>query len=223
MPYRSSYNSYRKPRYNRRPKRYMRRGPREASWAQVAQKALKTAKWVAGIVNAEYKYVERDTTAFALDFNGAIDANLAVIPQGSDVNEREGDSIKIKNMTFEGAFTVGSAGPEIVRMIVFIDKQNEINSVADYLEATGNAVAVFSNKNQNLKFNSNVLLDRKFTLSSQTPIHRFKNVIKINKHMHFVAGATTATNNYIKLLVIGQYAANGATITYHSHITYIDN
>jgi len=213
--------NYRK-RYPTKKRAYKRRTYKKPGWGSTAMKALKLATKVAGFVNTEFKYVETNVSQQVILNTGTIDAGICVPAQGITVNEREGDSIKIKNITFEGAW-YRNGQDEICRIIVFIDKENEVINPDDFLENVNTDTAVFSNKNQNNKFDSKTLWDAKFTLTTDHPLARFKKIIKVDQHMHFLAGATTVSNNCIKILFINQAVSTGAKVTYHTHTTYVDN
>ena len=201
-------------------KRYVKN--RGTNWAGLARKAFKTAKWVAGLVNAEYKFFEVNTSPTAVDYNGGIYA-LCYPAQGVTAETRNGDSIKIKNLTLRGQFSQNSTTTETVRMIIFIDKENETVAGSDLLEITGSSQGVFSPKNPNLRFDSKILLDKTYIINSNSPIKKFDLTLKIGVHTNFIATTTNASNNALKLLVIGQNASAGSKFQFYSRCTYLDN
>lgn len=212
---------FRKRTYRRNYRRN-NRNKGEATWGQVAQKALKTAKWVAGLVNSEYKYTEStQATQAAIDYNGLV-YNLCAPAQGDGATNRNGDSIKLKNLTLRGDIAYNGTTPETVRMMIINDKENSITTGSDILEYTGVQTAPYSPKNPNYKYDSKIIYDKTMTIDSQIPLRKFDIVLKLNHHMNFLATTTTIVNNSLKLLVIGQ-TSNGSLLRYLSKVTFIDN
>jgi len=211
----------------RRKRTYKKRIPRKrgyakkSGWGSTAMKALKIATRVASMINVEYKYIETDVTSAAISWNGSIYDGLCLPQQGVTVNQREGDSIKMKNLTIEGTL-FRSSGNEIVRIIIFIDKDCSITTPATYWEGIGTNNVVLSDKNQDNKFKTKMLLDKTFIMTDDQPLKLFKWVVKIDKHLHFEKGSLfSATNNQLKMFVVNQ---NGnTTLSFHSHVSYVDN
>lgn len=192
------------------------------TYIDYAKKALKVATYVAGLVNAETKYSTYDVVGTAVTNTGSI-LELFNPPQGVGADQREGDSVKTKNITIRGNIYNGAiAGANtIVRTIYFIDKENNITSAADLLQLTGTANAPFSEKNENNKYDTKILYDKTYTTSTYTPIKTFDDVIQLDAHVHFEAGTTTVDNNAIKVCIISDTA--GAVYSLHSRVTYMDN
>lgn len=219
-----------KKRYNKRrtyrKKRNYKRSRKSTlgNVASLAKTAFKTAKFVAGLVNVEYKYYDIGAGLVTSTWNGAI-VNLCQPAQGITALTRTGDSIKIKNLTFRGEFNKNVLGiaSEVVRMIIFWDKQNVINTVADFLQYTGLYGSVYSQKNENTKYETKTLYDRSYIINSTYQQRKFDVVLKINQHCNFQAGSTTIDTGALKVLYIGQSPINGPQFSYNSRCTYIDN
>lgn len=209
--------------FKRRPRRTNKRRT-GVNWGSLAKTALKTAKWVAGLVNAEHKYYDvSPSLPIASSYNGYLTGPLCAPPLGTDAESRTGDSIKMSNMTLRMVINYNGTNYENVRVIIFLDKLNTILTVANYLDTVGLATAVLSPKNQNTQYDSKTIMDRTFAISSNRPQQIIKRVFKLNLHEHFQASTTTVKNNAIKMIVIGQQAGAGATFQYFSKITYLDN
>lgn len=192
-------------------------------WMGIAKKALRTAKYVSKLVNAESKYYETTQSTVQPNYNGII-GGLCTPAQGDTVNQRQGDSIKMQVLTIEGFVQIGSGGPELARMIIFIDKEGNIGtSPGNLIENIGTATGVFSNKQQDFKFDSKVILDKTWTMDTYHPLHRFKFVLKVPYHIHYQAATTTVKNNALSMLLLTGLATNGSAFTYHTHVTYLDN
>lgn len=213
---RSNRTTYRKKRY------YKKKSG--TNWASIAQTALKTAKWVAGLVNAEYKYYDvSPSLPIASTYNGYISGPLCAPPQGTDVESRTGDSIKMVNMTLRMLINYNGSNYENIRVIVFLDKENSITNVSDYLDTIGTGSSVLSPKNQVNQYDSKTIWDQSFAISANNPQAVIKKVFKLDLHEHFQASTTTVKNNAIKIIVIGQQPSGGASFQYFSKITYLDN
>lgn len=218
MVYKRGYKkSYRK---NPTKKRYYRK--RGNSWFGIAKKALSTAKYVAGLVNSEYKLEDNSAANQNTTWSGTISGNLCAPGQGTSANQREGDSIKMKNLTLRAEFARNGVD-ELVRLIVFIDKENNMSIGSDVLKTTASSLGVFSPKNDNNRYDTKILYDKEFKITSNYPIVKIDKVIKIDMHQHFSEGTTTGVNNVIKMLWIGQEQTTGTNFSYYTRMTYIDN
>ena len=192
--------------------------------ANIASTALKTAKWVAALVNAEYKYYDvSPSLPIASTYNGYITGPLCAPPQGTDVESRTGDSIKMVNLTMRLLFQFNGSNFENIRVIIFLDKENSITNVSDFLDITGSQMAVLSPKNQINQYDSKTIFDETYSVSANTPQALVEKVFKLDMHTHFQASTTTVKNNAIKMIIIGQQASAGTTFQYFSKITYLDN
>ena len=214
-------SNYRRKKFYRK-KTYKKNG---TNWAGLAKKAFKTAKWVAGLVNSEYKYFDVNILPSAHNYNGTITSALCVPAQGTAAQDRTGDSIKMKNLTIRGEWLLNAAGAtqETVRIIVFIDKQNNITSGAQLLQSVGNVNAPYSPKNNDNRYDSKFLIDKTYVLDADNPIKKIDWVIKLNLHQHFNTGTTTVDTNAIRIGLFTQSATSGAQFQYYGRTTYIDN
>lgn len=207
-----------KKRITRRKRNTRRNG---TGWKNIAYKALKTAKFVAGLVNAESKFFEANLTATAQTYSGQI-VPLCYPSQGVTVNQREGDSIKMKNLTMRGDIVYNGTNSETVRLIIFNDKENQATTAGDILEYVGSSLSVYSGKNPNLRYDSKILYDKAFIVDANTPIRKFDIVLKIGLHVNFSSGTNTINNNALKILIIGQNVS-GSLVQFISKTTYLDN
>lgn len=190
---------------------------------KIAKNALKTAKFVKKLINAETKYYERDITNQVVLNTGYADYMFAPA-QGVSVNEREGDSVKMKNLILKGTIKLNPTQTfGLIRMIIWIDKENLIQTPSQLLESTGNSHSILENKNQNNKFKSKILLDRRYILNSDSPIKFFEINLKLETHIQFQAGTTITENNMPRIMFISQDTSNGPVVDTHAHITYVDN
>lgn len=181
-------------------------------------------KKIADAVNIEYKEYEVKANPTP-DYNGAI-VNLCVPAQGTANSQRIGDGFKMQNLTFRGYVKAGPTLHESIRVLIFIDKQNQITTGADLLDNTGTGYATLSSKNEDNKYMSRVLYDRTFQVSpGYRPIIHFEGVIPIDLHQHFQAGTTTIKDNALKQMVISDLASGtaSATVVWCSYVSYTDD
>nr|WAE42246.1 MAG: capsid protein [Cressdnaviricota sp.] len=219
--------NYKKKKSNYRRKTYGSKSYRKGSvWggvASVAKTALKTAKFVAGLVNAEYKVYDINASPVAINDNGTIYGPFCAPSQGLTYAQRSGDSIKLKDLTMRlQIFYAGTT--ECIRIIIFLDKENSVAAGSDFLQFTGGGNAILSPKNYNNQYKTKTLMDITVKMTSYNPIFKLDKVIPLNMHTRFLSGTTTPETNAIKMLVIGQQSGTGATTCqYFSHSTYVDN
>lgn len=208
---------YRKKKIQRKPQNFLQKA------LPVAKKALKVAKFVAGIINAEYKYQEASVSLQVPTWNGTL-YTLCTPAQGAGATARNGDSLKMMNLTMRGVIDYNTLGiAEMVRLIIFIDKQNIITTGAQFLQYTGVYMATSSPKNEGNKFDTKVLYDRIFPVSLYKPQYKFTINMKLNSHVHFAAGTTTIENGALKLLFISQNPTNSPRFSYITRVTFVDN
>jgi len=215
------------PSYNRRYKRrrparrYRRKGN---NWIGLAKKAFKTAKWVAGLVNAESKYDDTTSSNTNVDYNGTV-VTLCNPAQGTSVNQREGDSIKMQNLTLRGScYLQGGLTGSVFRMIIYLDKENIITAASDLLQVTGSSASVYSPKFQDTKFQSKVLYDKVFMLDTVNMTqYKFDINLKIDKHVNFTAGSTAIRDGALKMCFISNVTGTVPGVQYYSRVTYLDN
>jgi len=213
---------YKKKSYPRKRRVYRKKSRGSTNWIGMAKKAYKTAKWVAGLVNSEYKYYEAtQATQAVIDYNGQI-FNLCDPAQGDGATQRNGDSIKMKTLTLRGDIAYNGTTPETVRMIIFNDKESSVTAGSDILESTGVQTAPYSGKNPNYKYDTKILYDKTYVIDNQIPLRKFDIVLKVPNHVNFLATTTTIVNNALKLMFIGQ-TTNGSLFRFISKTTYVDN
>ena len=218
MPRRQNYRRrYKKRVYKKKSRSTM------GNVASIAKTAFKTAKWVAGIINAEYKYQEASVSSQVPTWNGTL-YTLCTPAQGSGATGRNGDSIKMKALTLRGLIDFNTSGlAEMVRLIIFIDKQNVVTTGAQMLQYTGVYMATNSPKNEGNKFDTKILYDKCFPVSLYKPQYKFETVIKLNSHVHFAAGTSTIENGALKMLFISQSPVNSPRFSFISRVTFVDN
>lgn len=180
---------YTKRRYKRKPK------SRGTIYGAAAKQLYRDVRRLKDMVNVEYKEHTVLVNDGPINWDGV--SNIPIfnlVPSGINDNQRIGDSIKCQNLTIRGSLRNNPANKEtstgfiqamMVRMIIFWDKQNKTTTGNDLLQHVGSRLAPLSQKKEDNKYDSKIILDRTFRISYQTPIKTFKYVIPLNKHTHF--------------------------------------
>lgn len=219
-----AYRRYNR-RYRRRRRPYYRpRKPVRYRVADMAYKGYRLASRLAKMVNVEYK---QNTTSFAgasyPTYVGTIN-NLCDPAQGDTDITRDGDSIKVQKLHAEGVVYGDGTNNSTLRVIIFWDTQNKVSAVTDLLEVTGSAVAPFSPKVYDKRFQTKVLWDRKFnTFPTGRATIPFKIDIPIGMHTNFDNGTQTITSGALKILVISDNATVGARLSGIFRCLFTDN
>jgi len=208
-----------KKRYGRRRRRYNKR--RGTNWGNIAKKAFKTAKWVAGLVNAEKKTYYREVVGITGTSAGT-SWNVIEIPQGDSSNSRNGDSVKVKNLHLTGSFT-RNGSDETVRMLVVLDKQNTLNATTLLRTPTNAQMIVYQPKSEDQFYHSKLLYDKCYNVNTYKPEFKFNIKLKINEHINYNSGSTTVNTNAIKVFYYTQNAIGSTLIEFQTVATYYDN
>jgi len=211
MPFKKTY----------RKRRYKKRSTKKAGWGNTALKALRLATKVAGMVNTEYKHYDYNVFATQQTMTPVSAVTLCAPPQGVAVFERTGDSIKVKNLTLRGMWS-RNGFDEVVRVMVYIDKENNINTGAQMLIYNGTTNAVFSPKLDDNKYDTKILWDQEYRLTTDNPIAKFEKVIRIDRHLHFDINSATVDRNAVKMMLWTQNALS-ANFQCHARTTFVDN
>jgi len=213
-----------------RKKYYKKKKSNYNSYANTAIKALRVANQVRQLVNTEFHYHDTSTTQSPVDYNGDV-GSLMDIPQGDGDDERQGDSIRMKNLTMQGMVEYDAAGSldnQVVTIMILLDKQNKVSLAADVLEASyiATGIAPFAPKDRDKMYQTKMLAKRTVSVNADKPLSRFKiNLSNINFHTQYENETTTINTNDLKLLIISNdpSATDGPNITYIARLTFIDN
>lgn len=232
MPFaRKQYKGKKKGYKKRYPNKKQMNNPKGGSTigniARIASTALSTAKFVAGLINPEFKYKDNSASLAVQTWTGSV-SNISILSQGtSAVGEREGDSVKMKTLTMRFAWeynsAIGANINDIVRIIIFIDKENSIANASDFLVGTGTNTSVFTPKNRNNLYKTKTLYDEHFCLDQYNPCLAKNLILEVPFHQRFQVGTGTAESNALKMILITQQPVNGSKFSYYSRLTYIDN
>lgn len=222
--YRSS-NEYRK-QYSikRRPNR--RRVPRSknaiAKYASYGMQAYKLATKLASLVNVEEK-IFSNNYSFNVGYDGNDYYQLNAIPQGDTDVTRDGDSCKIQRVSINGHIGInGSASQTVVRILLFWDDDANLTA-ANFWTNLSTAYAVDSHKNHDYRFKSKMLIDKKFSLTTNDGVAMIDMNAMIGRHTQFNAGTTTINSGSLRLLVLSDQAINEPAINLVTTVYFTDN
>ncbi len=178
--------------------------------------ALKKARTESKFHNVAYAAVQED-------YDGSIDT-LNEVPQGVTDSTRIGDSLFMKSINFnyevfnESLMNYTSAtartGEAALRVILFYDKQNTIDTVAEYLASTGGTNAYLASKRHDKRFETILLYDRIHTNSfNSRSLIAFRKNIKINKYSQFSNAGIGINSGALKIITISDQVVGGSIIT----------
>lgn len=220
---------YRKRKYPKRSRisRYLSTG---AKALMVGSSALRIAKQVKNLVNVEFKHHEVSSSLTCVGTGHII--SLSSVAQGDSQTTRDGDSIRGKSLQIRirmGHNASGGTG-QTVRMILFIDKQNNQPGTCDPT-LSGTPYGVLNQSTlQSLTLPENsgrykILKDKMYTMTNDIKeLIDLKIYKKINPKITFTSSSTNvAQKNNIYMLVFSNEATNGPSFAYATRLRYIDN
>ena len=194
--------------------------------AQAAYGAYQGYNVLKGIINSELK--RYDVAGQLNPSNAGSIFILNDIAAGDDVNNRTGNSILAKYLTFNYTVSaLAAATTTNLRILIVVDTENiganpTISQILQNTLITGSLTAPINSDNT-ARFT--VLMDRhhSFTNTGQLTIQR-KNYKKLDFHIRFTG--TLSSNfqkNSIYVLAVSDQTTNTPTLDYNSRIAYYDN
>lgn len=229
------------PRTYRRRTNYRRRGRRypTSRWRIYGRAAAQLASDVyklKQLVNTEHKYHDV-MSATTHSWSGTF-STLNSIAQGSQNDQRNGNSIKLMNLSIKGEIIKsGSANDTQVRVIIIWDQQNWMNAVTQYLQTgasppgpyIGTAYAPFAPKDFDLRFDCKTLYDKVFIVNDDYQSRLLNIYIKFahkkanQNHTNYEGTASTINTGALHMIIISNEGTNLPTVRYNARLTYIDN
>ena len=197
------------------------------SVGSTANTALRIARRLADSVNVEYK--ERAFTVQQNPTNSCyVGTLIAPIVQGVGNGQRIGDSVKLQNLICRWTYQSAAATtiPEVCRITIYRDKENQINTGADLWAYSSSIYAPISPKQEDNKYNSVILYDKLLTLVPTAESANQCGEIKLplNFHVKWQAGNAIVKTNDLKLCLAGQFTtANTSTINMQFEVSYTDD
>ncbi len=194
---------------------------------KIAKTAWNTAKYLKGIINSELKYNDTTATNLPISSAGSIQ-QLTDISQGTDNNQRNGNSLLMKSVFIRGKVELADSDVSCqLRMIIFRDTMNQgsIPLVGDVLNNVGSTISVFSPLNENRPGRFKIVYSKLFTLNKNgMDSHIFKTFIKTDKHIKYTGplGSDEFKNQYY-ILLISSEATTFPSVSYFNRVRYYDN
>jgi len=217
--------------------------------ADLAAKAIAGVKYLTGLINVEQKMFDYNNTNSAVT-NGGVVYEIATIPEGSDFNQREGNSVLTQHMELDFYMSPNAqTGSNQFRVMVLRDKFRDTTSApaaSGILEMTGGAYSTLSpllHYQDTLNASGRrfaVLKDEVFDLNAAVVAATSGGMttatigtqkgcrwrIPLHAHMNWDAttgNAAAAFAGALYVLVISNDASNGPSIAFYSRIYYTDN
>lgn len=141
------------------------------------------------------KYADSSFTSYQPTYTYAFISGITYPAQGTNRNQRVGDSIRIKKLQVKGQFY--GAVTHLARMIIFIWKPISTPTGSEILDSSyaGTFRAPFSPFNFENRSNFKILLDKTHTISESGRQQEYFNYdINMNTVTKFNTGSSTGTN-----------------------------
>lgn len=231
MPYQQRTLANRS-RYVRKRRRYAKRRYQvkkptvnnvTSAW-NMAKKAWMIGKKLAHLVNIETKEFSASLSG-NIDNAGSAYLTLNSIAQGDTDLTRDGDSLKMLRIRLLGHVNHNSANTSgnVIRCILFIDKQNTLGTIASFWSPLSTGACVDGSKVYDTRFQSIVLVDKRFTLNPQDENSLIDMSAPINFHTQYSAGSTTITSGVLRLLLLTDEGTNFPSYVFEERLYFVDN
>lgn len=217
MPYRRKYKKKNCPK------------SKWAGYADTASKALTIAKRVASLINVEYKYYDTLWNSAGAGTGGNI-AALCIPQQGDTDTTRNGDSIRMKNLTFNWTARHNNLGNPVQVVRFAIIKSMLPNGAGNpavldvYDEANGLTLM-----NIEKSPNYSVLYSKTVCVSTEHNFVKLSDYIKLGekgticKFDGNTGAATDVQKNLLFVMVFSDEVVNAAIHSFRGRVRYIDN
>lgn len=222
MPTNNAYKrKYRKLKGKQPPNRWKIYG---RAGAQLASDVMK----LKGLINTEFKTL--DTYATSNPTTGGTFLLLNGITRGTDYNNRDGRSIRIKSYASNMRFIANaSASHTTVRVIVFVDKQPNagLPSTGSLLDNSFGAPLTEQFRALDYRRRYTVLQDYRVTINPDYPEKSVRKYRKLDMKTIFdntdSGTISDITTNSLYMLIVSDEAVNTPTVIVNSRLRFIDN
>lgn len=229
MAYKNTYSRRRRSRrYNRRSRNTIFNYGNPT--IRMAAKALRTANYLRGLINVEFKRYDTVQTLSVLPTASQI-INLSNITQGDEVNQRNGRTIMAKSSYLNGTLRLGDDIENCsFRYIIFYDKvSNLVAPTTDQILSYPTDIK--SPLNPDYAGNRFIIIaDKRFQMDQQNnPIQWTKVFRKLPNNHHLVWNGPTPLgqiSGHLFMLVMARHtnvATLPVTFDYTHCIQYVDN
>lgn len=199
-------------------------GWRNMKLGTVANKAYSGYKFLRSIVNVEKHFFDSNFSGTLGTAGGSFSADF--LTQGDAYNNRAGNSILVKSLFITFALTVGATSPQVVRIVVYLDRENRAATPATLDVLESNTVEAPINHTNGSRFK--ILRDFRIHLNTTNhPTATPKCFIKLNHHAKYNDGNTGTSadfrENHLYYLMLCSNNSLGPTFATYSRLRYIDN
>lgn len=203
-------------------KRIYRKGKKAVG---LAYKAYKTAMLVKSLVNVEYKLKDASAQNFTVGQSASNMYRLTDISQGTDYNQRDGLSIKLKSLYIRwGAKINTSADQTQLRCVVFRDMNSDVSTNPTYSDLFETVDNIYTPMNHMNGDRFKVLYDKIISLSKAGTFAQNRKIYKkMYQHVKYSNGTTGRDDGQVYIVWFSDQATNHPTVSYHSRVRFIDN
>lgn len=194
--------------------------------ANMAMTAYKGYKFLKQVLNPEIKKWDQLTIATNIS-NAGVTGVLNAMGQGSDYNNRTGNSIKLHALKFRANISLNIATPTAtnIRCIIVRDMENRqaLPAIGDVLETADVRSPYNHNNIERFKIQYDQLLN--FDLYHPTRTLEFSKSYK-NAHCKYVGTTATVASvdeGSLFLLLLSELASNQPIMIWSSRVEYYDN
>lgn len=223
MPYTSRRRPYRKGSRSRRSKTpwYNRR----YNAMQLAAKAARGVWYLKGLVNSEMKHYVTTATVTPDNTTGSV-INLVATAQGdSDVGEREGNSIFLRNLLIRLAITQNATATSTFYRIMVVQDTQQIGDTAPTIGNVLNTASTLSSLNTGTAGRFKIIKNWFFStddFKSNTRNIEYYKDMRVHVRYNGSAASDIQKNGFY-LMMLSDQATNTPSITYNCKIGYHDN
>ncbi len=204
---------------------------RKYSVKQIAFKALKTARYLKGLINVEFKHHDVNTVFASVVNVWASDA-LTDIPQGDTDESRDGDAIRLKslfmNITMQN---VDANASQLLRFLIVQDNSDMENTaplIADLID--GGDVSVQAMREIDLSNAKlyNIVHDKVYQLAQNGQPGSLKYLqlyFPLNAVVKWTSGTATdfKTGHFFLFVISSTTTASEVSLSFRARFRYIDN
>ncbi|QBX89297.1 capsid protein [Apis mellifera virus-10] len=203
---------------------------RIGGYASTAYSALRLAKTVYSLINPEMKYVDNNTINGSMTTTATQVNFITSIGQGSDVSQRNGNSVLLKYIkcTFNLQYNLAQ-GPTAVRITIVSTMSGGTPAALDIYETTSSGAAtVLSPWKKNSAISYKVWYDRVHHIDQYRPQQIHRKDIRSRGHHHIKYQGASPTNtgpgNFYALVTVDRASvANYINMSQLYRIGYLDN
>lgn len=204
-------------------------------YANMAKQALKTASFVASLVNTEKKVIDTTISPVSVYNAGYGITPITLVGQGDDYNQRNGRSCKISDLDIRGTVKVNTGNaPAVFRWLLISDNdcQGANPTMTDVLTGTvtnDEVVYAFRNIASANPQRYTILKDKRITINPNgTTIHNIVYHKELQHHVKYLGSSSSITSAgagslFIVYIATGASAANGVLFEAKARARFIDN